>query len=522
MTASIQKILQNPTLRSSQLATLRRHLRFFYDSRYTIWMLFGLGLLRVVVFALAYPPAHGADSSDYFLYAAQFEGLDAPVVFQLIYPLYPILIYLTHYVLGSVYVLIVAQMALSAIQGVLFYWGFRSYNALLGFAVALMVLLDAQTGILYNFTSTEPLYMMLLNLSFCLFLVQIKQPDQIQRWRVGDGTLGVVLALTLLARPVGRFLIVPFGILFLLGTRSWWRTGVLVISYGVILIASILFNKAVFDHLELSGGGSFMLIRPVLKSGLLEADNGPASAQLIAIRDACKDKPLTLEQCFYEDLGDWTLVQQMYADTYQEMLQKHRAEFIERVIDEFTSFLRLPGLQYRGAVTPSDVQCEDVAAFTDSYTQTYLEKDVIFAGAPTVTYESFYPIMYDINAAMCPPWTDNDQVREIVDKLALRYRSLSRPHPYLWYGALGILTLVIPWARRNYLVMVLLAGGILANHAAISAVVLNVQPRYIAVTNPFKGVLLLVLLFILGQVVLRMVDIWLVNRSQEQSEWHHR
>jgi hypothetical protein len=33
----------------------------------------------LAVLLIAYPPAHGADSSDYFLYAAQFEGLDVPV-----------------------------------------------------------------------------------------------------------------------------------------------------------------------------------------------------------------------------------------------------------------------------------------------------------------------------------------------------------------------------------------------------------------------------------------------------------
>ena len=51
----------------------------------------------------------------------------------------------------------------------------------------------------------------------------------------------------------------------------------------------------------------------------------------------------------------------------------------------------------------------------------------------------------------------------------MRYRSVSRPHWVVWYAALGILVLIIPWARRKWLIPVLLAGGILANHAAASA-----------------------------------------------------
>jgi hypothetical protein len=78
--------------------------------------------------------------------------------------------------------------------------------------------------------------------------------------------------------------------------------------------------------------------------------------------------------------------------------------------------------------------------------------------------------------------------------------------------------LAIPWARRRCLFPVLLAGAILANHAAISAVVLNVQPRYIAVTNPYKGFLLLALLYILGLMLVRIADEWLARRNRTEHE----
>ena len=79
-------------------------------------------------------------------------------------------------------------------------------------------------------------------------------------------------------------------------------------------------------------------------------------------------------------------------------------------------------------------------------------------------------------------------------------------------AALAVAVLAIPWARR-YLIPVLLAGAILANHAAASAVVLNVQPRYIAVANPYKGVLLLVLVYVVGRTAARVIDAWLARRA---------
>ena len=356
MSTLLHDAFRRPAFQSWQFATLLGRLRPIYDSPWTIWGLLALGAIRAVIFLIAYPPAHGADSPDYFLYAAQFEGLDAPNVFSLIYPLYPLLIYFTHYVLGSVYVLILFQVLLSVVQGAIFYWGIRPYSPALAFVAALMVLGDAQTGVLYNFTSTEPLYMFSLNAAFCVFLVQIKRRPE-RNITPGDVLLGVLLATTLLSRPVGRYLIAPFGLLFLLGTRSIWRTAVMGAAYGVVLVASMLFNQAVFDRLELTGGGDFMLVRPLLKSGLFEADNGPASARMLELRAQC-DPEETWSRCLYLQTGDWPAVKRLYNDAYQEMLSAHRADFARLVFDEFTEFLRLPGQQYEGPIMPADAQCE--------------------------------------------------------------------------------------------------------------------------------------------------------------------
>jgi hypothetical protein len=518
----IHDMLRGAPLRSPRLIDLHQRLRAVYDSRYSVWLLLVLGVARAILFVIAYPPAHGADSGDFFLYAAQFEGLEAPTLFGLIYPLYPLLIYLSHYVLGSIYVLIVLQLGLSAVQGVVLYLGVRLYSPALAFLVALMVLGDPQTGILYNFTSTEPIYMFLLNLSFMVFLFQINRPLD-RRVRAGDMLLGVLLASLLLARPVGRYLIVPYGVLFLFALllrdrRAWmmatFRTGVLGVSYAGALGLFVLFNQIVFDRLELNGSGGLMMVTPLVRSGLLEADNGPASAEVVALREACPEGE-NRNRCLVRLTGDWAEVRRLYSQAYQEMLEQHLVDYLEVVEDKFHEFLRKPGLQYQGAVTPSDVQCADLDATVEAEVTFYLEQDALLVGASDSdrTAESLRPILYDIKGAMCPPWPDNDTVREVVDKVAVRYRSLSRPHPYLWYGALGLVVLVIPWARR-YLVLVLIAGAILANHAAISAAAINVQPRYIAVVNPYKGILVLTLLYLAGSGVIRLVDVWLSRRAQ--------
>jgi len=512
--ARARTVFTGATWQSPQLLRWNRRIKIIYASKYTVWLLFAIGIIRAVVFLVAYPPAHGADSADYFLYAAQFEGLDAPIVFELIYPLYPLLIYLTHYWLGSIYILIGWQLLLSSVQGVIFYMGLRLYSPLLAFLAALMVLGDAQTGILYNFTSTEPLYMFALSLSFSYFLVRLKRQPKTSL-SLADAGLGALLALVLLARPVGRYLIVPFGLLFWLGTRSWRRTGVVVTGFAILLVIVMGFNQLVFNHFELNGGGNFMLVRPLVRSGLLEPANGPASARLVAMQATC-DEGENISRCLVTLTGDWPAVRQLYTEAYMEMIRAHPVDFGKQVFDAFHLYLRQTGLQYKGEITPSDVQCADIEGKVARDTQSYLEQDWLLYGTSDLTPDTLRPILRDIAEAMCPPLPDNDAVRSVIDQLAFRYRSLSRPRPFLWYALVVLAVVLIPWARP-LMPVVFISGAIVANHAAISAVVLNVQPRYIAIVNPYKGVLLLVLLYVAGRLIARLIDEWMSSRNRRRA-----
>src|SRR5690606_4119417 len=121
-----------------------------------------------------------------------------------------------------------------------------------------------------------------------------------------------------------------------------------------------------------------------------------------------------------------------------------------------------------------------------------------------------------LQTILCPPLPDVPAVREVVDFVNFRYRSLGRPNPMLWYGALLVLALVIPWARRRYLTLVLAGSAYLFNHALISAVIHNIQPRYVVLTHPFRAMLLLTLVFIIAGLLWQMVKrVFDRRRTQE-------
>ncbi|MBI5666666.1 MAG: hypothetical protein HZC41_01550 [Chloroflexi bacterium] len=118
---------------------------------------------------------------------------------------------------------------------------------------------------------------------------------------------------------------------------------------------------------------------------------------------------------------------------------------------------------------------------------------------------------------MCPPLPHSPAAKNVVDYLMFRYRSLERPQPYLYYGALVLLVIVLPWARR-YRMIVWTAGAIMLYHALISAVINNVQPRYVVVTNPFRAVLLATLAVIAARIGLLALDWLLIRRRKRETD----
>jgi hypothetical protein len=170
-------------------------------------------------------------------------------------------------------------------------------------------------------------------------------------------------------------------------------------------------------------------------------------------------------------------------------------------------FLKMSGQQLRGEETPAAVQCSDPDGQADALTveDTFKSGWGWAFGARSYidnNFEEFREALRGIWTALCPPWPESPAMRQIVDTFNFRYRTLGRPQPMLWYGSLWLLGLFVPWIRRRYLPLILTGSVYLFNHALISAVIDNVQPRYTVVTNPFRALLLLSLLYlILGLIV---------------------
>ncbi|MBZ0310414.1 MAG: hypothetical protein K8I82_30415, partial [Anaerolineae bacterium] len=163
----VDQVWRDGTFHSTTLSKIAAKGRAFSAHRSIPWILLILGILRAVVSLLAYPPAHGADSFAYFFYAQRFTGLSGVAgLSQLVPPLYPLFLLVTYNWLSSAYWLVALQFLMSAAITPVFYLALRCYSPIFALAAALVILLDFQVAVLFNFLSTEPLYVFLLVLSF--------------------------------------------------------------------------------------------------------------------------------------------------------------------------------------------------------------------------------------------------------------------------------------------------------------------------------------------------------------------
>src|SRR5262249_42001335 len=164
---------------------------------------------------------------------------------------------------------------------------------------------------------------------------------------------------------------------------------------------------------------------------------------------------------------------------------------------ETQRFLSLSAFAYGvDPETPASVQCDNIDARLASMSDREL-LDSSHAGlagieSPEVIAQ-LRPRLEAFLKALCPAPAPSQALRRVVDWLSQRYRSLGRPQPFLWYGGLLLLVVLIPWARR-YLMLLATIGVVLMNHAVISALIFDVQPRYVVVTNPLRAILLCTLL----------------------------
>ncbi|MDQ7037312.1 MAG: hypothetical protein Q9P01_21460 [Anaerolineae bacterium] len=243
-----------------------------FASRWTIIVLIMLGIARALFFLQAYAPADGADASDYYAYAAYVNGIDLPSRVANLSPLYPYFVYVNHYIFGNFDLIIFWQIIMSASLGLLYYLGLRRYHALWAVLVALMVIGDAQTGVSFNFASTEPLYVFLLACVYSLTLIQ-HQSIAKNALQLRDVLLGVMLVLLRETRTVARYAFVPVWILFALATQNWKRTFIIALTFVVTTVFFDISTQVAQVAQESSYNDS-MLLRPLLNYDLLDSEAG--------------------------------------------------------------------------------------------------------------------------------------------------------------------------------------------------------------------------------------------------------
>lgn len=490
------------------------------NQRWIIGALFVLGVARGLFSLWAYPAARGADVVAYYFYAERLSGLDIPGLAQVVPPFYPILLLIFVKWLNAPYLLIAFQLVLSAAIAPLYYDAIRRVDARLALLVSLVILFDFQTAVIFNFLSTEPLYVFLLALAFNL-LMRASRRDPAGPL-ITPAAAGISVALLLLTRAVARFLMIPIGLVFWLQTRSWKRTLALVGGFGATLLAYSLFSQLTVNQVEGVNSSTYMVTDVVLRNNeWLKPENGPATAEFLELQEACQAERLRFYTCYEYQRGTIDGLIPLILNTTIETVQVNFVPYTLRVWDNLNRFLKLSGQQLGfDPDTPSAVQCNDPDGWVDSITleatrgggwnwawgaRSYIDNH----------FEDFKTRLRFLVKVLCPPLPDSPAAREVVDFMTFRYRSLGRPNPMLWYGGLIVLTLAIPAVRRKYLTLVLMGSAFLFNHALASAMIDNVQPRYVVVTNPFRALLLVTLIYIVLNLLWRIVERVWVRRSKE-------
>jgi hypothetical protein len=219
-----------------------------------------------------------------------------------------------------------------------------------------------------------------------------------------------------------------------------------------------------------------------------------------------------MRYCLFEELGDWNKTAELINGVYTETISAHRWEYLQEVTVYTEDFLSLSAQQYGfDKEVPSDVQCRNIDEAVQNTTVEWLQSmwwTWILPNHPNYSEETVND-MQDAQrrtlSYMCPPLRSSSQLKTVTDTIAARYRSLGRPHPFNWYFAALAFVVVIPWARR-YMTIVLILGSVVAMHALVSAIIFNIQPRYVMVINPLRATLLLFVVYVVGILVVHALD----------------
>jgi hypothetical protein len=490
-------------MQNTSIPTIHELSQKFFSSNWAYLIIVLAGLASALLSLAAYAPADGPDGGDYYLHAAYLAGEEVPAGFALYPPLLPLLIFFFRYGIGQIFGLIFLQALFSTVQGMLFYWALREYDKGFAFISAVLICFDMQTKVIHNFVSTEPVYIFLLSAAFCVLLVRLR--DTNNKWlEPKDWLIAFCLALLYFTRAVGRFLILPFGLSFLLFTRSWKRSIVLMVVYfASTQVFSLVYGGFVsIDSENVAGiNNDVQWAVPLFRGGLLEAQNGEASAELVALSSQCEDPIPARIRCIMEINGQKESLT-LISRAFREMVIAKPFDYSLAVLRHFFQFLSLTGQQY-SQFSPAQAQCQDLDTRVERNFLAITEMEWLGTVDSSVDLEAFRETIERLNGIMCPPWPESVEARILVDTIAGFYEMISPPRAYLFCAF--ILLGVLAFARK-YLAIAISAMLVIFYHAGISAVIFNVQSRYVVVTNGLRILLFVVfcyLIFGILQAILR-------------------
>lgn len=490
-------------LQANVWGVLSHRIMSFLESRYAWICVLLIGLACSGFTLAAYAPADGADSNDYYLYAAYIAGIDLPEIAASVKPMYPLFIAINRYVLHNFDLIWVWQVFFAAIRGILVFGAIKRYHPILGFACAIVVVCDMQVNYTFVQVATEPLYIFLLITAFCVLMRA--NPAQIRYWW-WDVLLCVLLVFLIETRTVARLLWLPLLLVFAIKVRDVKRLAVVL---GLFAITFFSFQLVLhgLNATMLVNENEKMLIRPLAELDLLDRSVGDANEQIVGILQDCQEQQSNSTQvnCLFTDPEQAATNSQLLRDSYLEAFTQHAERLIPKIARHYIAFLRMSGLQHIGDPSPADVQCANVAERAQRNSDTYLLHEWQALTIPPTQSDNIQDQIHQFTRQMCPPLPTSDQLQHLFDQVAIFYNILAPSDPHILYGMLLFVVTIIPWMRRYWLLTVT-AFGIVTYHALVSAVLSNVQARYAVVINPFRAILMTTSLFLFAYWIINLID----------------
>jgi 4-amino-4-deoxy-L-arabinose transferase-like glycosyltransferase len=381
-------------------------------------------------------------------------------------PVYPLFAYTTYWLAGeSGYGVVVAQIILLALVAPAIYIALYRASPLAALLSGLLLALDPQTGLLAQQIATEGLYIPLLGLGLAGLLYQYQRLSP--AWIIY--TLGLLLGVGALTRPVGVFLIVPYAVFYLLLSRSPKRMLFLILGYLTILLALAGLNSWRFDYFAPYNTGGFYLATRLFGVGdLYDHRNGPQSERLYYLAGYCyldldqNDENLVvtryLRQClYYRHQMTFDEISQLYQAVYSEATQAQPSAF---------------------AVTMGQQLARYVWQSSDP-------SDLAGARALQADCTSDPEQWYSPSAVFCP--TSPMPLARLQTGLFIVILAFSLLTRVLNFGLAGLVIgqqpPLIRWAWLCCL-------GLFAYHAVVTAAAGTILSRYITVTNPYTLIVL--------------------------------